>query len=525
MSDDSSAYPRRWAWPLALLGLGVFVFAATALSGPGRIDVVDGQTRFEVGRSLVEHGDSALRDPRIWWGSFPGRGGQNFTYYRFPQTVLAAGAIVVADATGPVAEGRRHFFFVWTSAFAAALLAIAYAIAFRRLGCRPTAAVLWALGGIFCTPAWIYATSTYDDILGTAAVVGAAAVALAARVRFPWTGAAVSGLLMGLAFNCKQPLGAFAVVIVAILDDPAKSRGRRLGMAAIVFAGLAAGIAVEKIYDHAKFPFDKQTVHAEQLKLYRDVYTTDPFPALVCLSASPGCGFLWYCPPVLLGLCGMVEMWRRGERRVPAAVLLASLIFIGFHCFVTFFKGDPAWGPRYLTPWYGLLWLFAPAGAALLRRRLVGALLTAGVVVQVLALAVDPHRLLIERSLPSAFGASLPWLYFRPEIAQLVQRPREIVEIARDGGRAEEYSPAPSPTFAFPVIDPPYLPETGRPVVERYAVLRGFRPWWASMRFLPPSERTVALAPTAGCLLVAATFGVVVVVLGIGLGRTTGRTT
>ncbi len=50
-----------------------FVFAVAALSGPGRIDIVDGQARFEAARSLIETGDSTVRDARVWFGVFPGR--------------------------------------------------------------------------------------------------------------------------------------------------------------------------------------------------------------------------------------------------------------------------------------------------------------------------------------------------------------------------------------------------------------------------------------------------------------------
>src|SRR4051812_21330120 len=99
MTDAAAILPSRLAWRCALLGLALVVFSIVALSGPGRIDIVDGQTRFDVGRSLVEHGDSAIRDERIWWGALPGRDGLRFAYYRFPQSIVAAAAILVADAT------------------------------------------------------------------------------------------------------------------------------------------------------------------------------------------------------------------------------------------------------------------------------------------------------------------------------------------------------------------------------------------------------------------------------------------
>lgn len=61
---------------LSTLGVFLSVFAFVALTGPGRIDIVDGQTRYEVARSVVDHGDMAIRDPNIWFERFPGRGGR-----------------------------------------------------------------------------------------------------------------------------------------------------------------------------------------------------------------------------------------------------------------------------------------------------------------------------------------------------------------------------------------------------------------------------------------------------------------
>lgn len=516
MSDDGAVSKTRFfVWAPLLLGQGLFVFAVVALSGPGRIDIVDGQTRFEVGRSLVEHGDSALRDPRIWWGSFPGRDGLNFSYYRFPQSLLAAVAIFVADTTGPVQEGRRHFFFVLTSALAASILSLFYTLGFHALGCRPRTSVLWALGGIFCTPSWFYATSTFDDILGTTCVVAAVVTAMMTRQRRALLGAVLAGLWMGLAFNCKEPLGAFIFAVLAIHDDSTAPRRQRVIRAGVILTGLLLGIVTYLIYDYYKFPFDKQIVHARELQRYAPVYAFHPLTALACFAISPGCGIFWYCPPLILGLAGVVHVYRRGERKIVAGIVVTSVIFIGFHCFISFFKGDIAWGPRYLTPWFGLIWLFAAVGARIMTRRLVISLLSLGVVVQLLGLAADPHRLYVERGLPSAFGVSHPFLYFHPAASHLVQRPREIIEMLKDSEQAPLYSPAHSPTFAMPLFEPPDMFETGRPVVERYAVLRSFRPWWWSQRMLPEQERPVPLANTVWVLLGVAAAGSIGMSLGI----------
>src|SRR5262249_54833886 len=159
------ACPPRWTrYFVTLAGVLVFVFAVVALSGPGRIDIVDGQARFEVAKSLVLHGDSVVRNPDVWFSVFPGRHGDPYSYYRFPHSVIGAAAILLSDITGPQWDGRRHFFFVLSSAVAAALLACVYLAWFTRRGLSNRAAVLWSLAGVFCTPSWYYGTSTFDDI-------------------------------------------------------------------------------------------------------------------------------------------------------------------------------------------------------------------------------------------------------------------------------------------------------------------------------------------------------------------------
>src|SRR5438128_10584379 len=88
-------------WYLALTGLFLVVFALCALSGPGRIDIVDGQTRYAVARSLVEHGDSIVRDDGAWMNVYSGRDGERYTSYRLPHSMLGVPAILLADLSSP----------------------------------------------------------------------------------------------------------------------------------------------------------------------------------------------------------------------------------------------------------------------------------------------------------------------------------------------------------------------------------------------------------------------------------------
>jgi len=515
MPAPRASHPSRFSWFLALAGLGLAIFAIVALTGPGRIDIVDGQTRYEVGRSIVEHGDSVVRDESIWWCCFPGAGGRQYTSYRFPQSLVAAGAILVADATGPISEERRQFIFVLGGAVACAVLSVFFAIWFRQQGCGGLASILWGAGGVLCTPMWFYGTSTYDEYLGTTVLIAALVMASMGRA---WTGSAIAaGLLLGLAYNCKQPLGIFALLALALHDDPAAPRLQRLLHGFWIISGLLFGVVAEWGYDRIKFPLDKGTVHADYMALYGPNFANNQLAAFLALTVSPSAGIIWYFPALPLCLLGMAYRWK-SERRVVLAAIVSAGAFFAFICCLSYFKGDPCWGPRYLTPLVAVLWLFARAGAARLPRILIGALLALSAIMQLLALSVDMHRLYVQQDLSSGFGRVDPRLYFNPDRSHLFNRPREILEIVRNTEPAIDFSPAPTPTFAFPLLDTPdldaQLPEAlertrllqrlerrGPLVVERYRVLNSFRPWWASMTFLPPDERPVNLGKFAAFLL------------------------
>jgi hypothetical protein len=490
-------------WGVALLGQFVLIFAVVALSGPGRIDIVDGQTRYEVARSLVDHGDMVIRDPNVRFVVFPGRDGQLYSKYRLPHSVAGVAAIVLADGTGPVSEPRRHFFFSLIGAAACAVLATTYALWFRHLGHGPGASLLWSTAGILCTPSWFYGTSTFDDILGTAAVVLAIAVAFGTRRRFPWLGAAFAGLALGLAFNFKEPLGVFLPVVLVGCYDTGRRLREQVGRLAVVLAGLALGVAAYLALDWYKFPPGSTADHAELLKHYPPTFGRDPAAAWLGLTISPGVGAFWYCPTLLLSFAGLA-VWYRSDKWFFWSVVAASVVFMTFICSLSFFAGA-AWGPRYLTPLFAVWWLFTPAGVRRMRPGVTPVLLALGALVQLAGLSVDTYRLPVEQELPSSGYLDDPWLYFRSRYAHLLNRPREIREIvARDKPPATAFTPAPSPTFALPIMNEF---TDGPEMVRTYHVFNSFRPWWISQLYLSPEQRPVAIAQTALLLALLACTG------------------
>jgi hypothetical protein len=547
MRDASgTTFPSRPAlWRAALAGLFLFVFAAVVLSGPGRIDIVDGQTRYEVARSLVEHGDSVIRDQHVWFAVFPGRDGQSHTTYRFPQTGLGILAIWAADATGGVAEARRQFFFTLISPLACAALALTYAVWFRRLGHGPAASLCWAAAGIFCTPSWFYGTSTFDEALGAAAVVPAVAVAFLTRDRRPLLGAAAAGLLLGWAVNCKQPLGLFVLPVLAALWQPGVALRRQLAPVGLVLIGLGLGVLAYKAYDWHKFPPDSCDPDRAAQQKYGRVWAADPIAGLANLALSPSAGAFWYCPTLMLSALGW-RLWRRTRPWFTAAVLAASLLFVLFVSWLTFFKGEPCWGPRYLTPVFALWWVFVPAAAAHLWRLPAVLVLALGAIVQLLALSVDPQRLFLQLGITERYYVEQPWLGFHPSVSHLLQRPREIREVVACPTRSPEYTPGPTPTYgptlpsgypvvvastvglsaappgfgplsaaaALPMRTPVHNRAHSQAAVRQYHVFAALRPWWLSQQYLTPAERPVDLPGTLLLLAGLGAAGLVVMAAG-----------
>jgi hypothetical protein len=343
-------------------------------------------------------------------------------------------------------------------------------------------------------------------------MVLAVTLAWLSRDRRPLAMASAAGLMLGLAFNCKQPLGIYLLAVLAAGYDRRIGLREQAARIALVLAGLAIGIAAYKGYDLYKFPPESIKGHAELLKKYAPVWPGDPVAALSALALSPATGVFFYFPPLLIALHG-VRAWYVAERWLCLSIATATVIFVGFISSITFFKGDPAWGPRYLTPVFALSWIFVPAGVQFLRRRVVVSLLLAGLIVQLGALSVDTQRLYIEQRLSSAFYLDNLWLYFHPAISHLANRPREIVEIlARREERAEFFSPAPSPTFTFPALD---YADRGPGAIRKYHVLSTFRPWWCSLPYLPEKERPVAIGQALVWMASGLVMGMVLMVAGM----------
>lgn len=472
---------------LSIAGLFLVAFAVVALTGPGRIDIIDGQTRYEVARSLVEHGDVVIRDPGVWYPIAPGRDGKTYTNYRLPHSLLGVPAILLADATGPVREARRHFFFSLINAVSVAACVAAYVIWFRRAGYSMRSAACWAMLGLLATPLWYYSTSTFDDVLGTAFVLWGLLAAAESRRKESVGWCLIASAAIGIAINCKQPLGIFLLpmLVATIGGDWRDSAARQRVL--IILAGAFLGAVTWWAFEFYKFPPGTGGVSSQYSP---PVWHTEILTAALVLLVSPAAGVIWYSPAVILSFAG-AGVARRHDRWLANALALACLGFFLFICCLGFFKGDIGWGPRYLTPVLAVLWLWAPAGAARVGRARTAFLVSFAVVVQFLSLAHDPHRLYVRNEYQPIINIARPWQHFDLRSSHLLYRPVEIAESLMSLGQPERFSPAPCPTCAPP---PPDELVNDPSCLTRYEVFRSLRPWWACEFGLPPSERPVDLS-------------------------------
>jgi hypothetical protein len=177
------------------------------------------------------------------------------------------------------------------------------------------------------------------------------------------------------------------------------------------------------------------------------------------LVLSTGKSLFVYAPPLLLAPPALVWLWRhrRAHARlvlvVAAALLLAVARLDDWH-------GDPTWGPRRALPLVPLLLepvaLAWAAGAARLRRALLGVTAAAGLWVQLVGLAIAPQQYLdvidqvrVASGAASWFAETPSGCHFIPQLSPVVGHSWLLSHLVRRDRRFD--------------IDPPYLLLLDRP--------------------------------------------------------------
>ena len=110
----------------AILAIGVFLLVGSiyVLVGPGRVDIIDGEYRFEVARNLIRDGSLQIRDPFLL-GAAEGIGGR-YSPYGISGSLVAVPLVAVAMVIDPSSLDLQQFVFSFTSAMYGAATAAPY---------------------------------------------------------------------------------------------------------------------------------------------------------------------------------------------------------------------------------------------------------------------------------------------------------------------------------------------------------------------------------------------------------------
>jgi hypothetical protein len=500
----------RAAAAVVLLLLPVYV-----LSSPGRVDIVDGQVRYEVARNWLDHGRPEVRDRYLRnLGLVIATPDGAYGGYNAPASLSPMPAMLLSRLLPGHGPDRDRFAFSMAGPLFGAAGAGLLVLAYTALGLPPRAAAGWALAVGLATLWWPGATTVFDQNQHAVLLLAALLLAWRAGRRRHWAPAMLGGLagagLLNYQENYALVLPAVGLAVLApagrgvaglrLAVDRA-AVGRYLLFGAVAAAGFLPLLAFN-LWRFGGFfyagRFDDPLIFA----------VANPVAGLLSLVLSPGKSVFLFSPPLMLAALGVRELFRRAPG-LAVAVAAVSAVHVLVVVQVAFFGGDWCWGPRYLLVLLPLWALALPFAARRLARPVVIVTLAAGLVVQVLALSLDHQRFFFERDLPPHFWADDPWVYFRH--SQLLARPAELAAALRDGPPRQVVAFVPSPTLEVtyaPFGPPPAI--TGRQWALSFAVFHLPRPWPLWVAWLPvdrrPVEATTLLLP---CLLVL-TLGIAV---------------
>jgi hypothetical protein len=510
------------------LGVSLVLLGLYIVTSPGRIDMIDGQVRYEVAKDWIDVGRPVVLDRAlISTGLTVKTPGGAYGVYNAPASVAAMPVMLVSRTLpGHTAERDRFLFSMVGPLFGASLGGM-LVVAYSMLGLSLGRAVAWALVCTLGTLWWPASTTVFDQnqhavwlllavllawesgrraSLGLALLAGGAGAALVAYQE----NYALVLPLVGMAVAARASEGS-AVSPGRLRQPVDRATVRRyVAFGAASSVGLLALIA----FNYARFgaPFNEGRFDDPMIFGRSNVLA-----AVLGLLVSPGKGFFLFSPPLLLAFLGARRLFGLAPA-LATAIAAVSLTHLVVVAQVAFFGGDWCWGPRYLLVLVPLWALAGPFAVPRARRIIVPALVALGVLIQVLAISLDHHRFFYERNLAPYFWAEDPWFYFRS--SQLLARPGELTASWLTGVPIEAvaFSPTPWHEITYSPFGP-RRPAVSREWVRGFAVFYLPRPWPLWFRALDSAQRPVAPWPWLALCGVSITLGGGLIWTTLGRGR------
>jgi hypothetical protein len=491
---------------MTALGVFLVVGAVYIATGSGRIDIIDGQYRFDVAHNLVDDRSVQVRDP------FLSDAAQGIDGVYSPYGIsgsLVALPLVALGRLGPPSIDREQFFFSFTSALLGAGTAAILFLFYVELGIARPAALFWTAVASFATLSFPAATTTFDQTQhGFFVIVACFAAVLGARrdsMRFVIAGGAALAVLVNFQETYAILFPTLGLATVRPWASPEDRRRSIERFVVFVFVG-RLGLLCWALFNNFRFGSflfsGKGQNHPSPFG--------NPVVGLAGLLVSPGKSIFLYSPPTALALFGLRGLIAR-ERILGFAVAASSLAYLALMSVLSFYGGDWCWGPRYFVVILPLLALAFPftTFSRPSERVVSRSLIAAGLVVQLLAISVDHHRFFYERSLPRFFWYSDRAFYFRH--SSLFARPMEIWESLHEGvpAEADAFRPGPYSNRLTYAVFGGWAHTDVRPPqwMRYYRVFWLPRPWPLWLATVPKPERPVNLEVAYVTVLVMAVSG------------------
>ena len=546
------------------IGAGIFIFvlAIYVLSSPGRIDLIDGQARYEVTYNWLVEGRPVLRDPWIKpWMAVSGRRGLPYSGYGAPASVFSMPLVwlgLLAD--DPPGEPSRFLFSLTSSVFGA-LIAVVLYLFYIELGLAVREALVWTMVNAFTTLVWPISNSTFDNVQHAFFAISGVYLGHLSAKRKSRLLAAAGGMVAGVLIlyqeyflllipalalctldwppvtdhsltaahkTTPKPLWAQLSAdirndiqaLVDLVRSPFRGRGeaRESCVRLLCFlTTVGVGLALSFAYNDLRFGSFLDTGKLRFVTRRAYPLLGNPLAGFVTLLLSPGKSVFLYSPPLILGVLGIRHLWRR-KPEVGTAIVAASTILLLFISCISFAGGDWCWGPRYLVvllPLWALAFPFMVRERRL-QRNLVVVIVGLGLVVQVLALSIEHQRFFFQRGLNDFFWSEDPWFYCKH--SALFARVSEVISL-KDGlpPTAQEFNAIPIPEWSTYTIlgPPPKMPRSLAPQwMRHFKIFYLPRPWPIWMWQVKPDLRPISLEAWLAGLCGLGLLGITLVVHG-----------
>ena len=405
----------------------------------------DAHVVYATTQNLVDHGhiDVDLGGPPQFYAI---RNGKKYGVFPLGNVLAMAPSYLVFHALAAIPRAPVDFLFRLTTHLSPALLVAGACVLLfvlgRREGATERASAWLALGLGTTTILAVYARSPYSEALQTLVFTWVIERGLALGERLTRSGALLGGVACGLLVNTKL-IYALAVPVVA-LYVVWRHRGeivKVLVSLALAAIPLSAFAVFALWHNHLK----TGTLFDSGYAIPDGVFSGDAYAALDGFFFSTGKSIFLYSPLLVLSACALPSWLRRDRARAIFVLATCGVVTLANAKF-RYWHADYCWGPRLLVPMTPAFFLpiahwIEPAlsrGRARLRALLVGALVGAGIFVQVLGCSLYwDHWIRIAIAVKDQTGAGswytedLHHCHFIPQFSPLVGHAWLLGHLAR----------------------------------------------------------------------------------------------